>query len=262
MQQLLNFQTEWLLYIILMFLRISGMFFMSPIFGRRNIPAMMKAGFSLILAIVFVNVFPPQNNFNDINVIDFTILSVKELLIGFVLGFITSAFFYITYAAGQLIDMQIGLSIAQVYDPALNSSTPITGGFLYTVLLIYFFTIDGHLMLIKLIYATFGKIPVGQVEINLTMVNRIIEAFVLTFTMAFTLALPIVAASLLVEVALGIVVKSVPQMNIFVVGMPLKIFMGFVMLFLMVPIFSQFCNSIFDKMYNAAEFVFNGMVQS
>jgi len=235
---------------------------MSPIFGRKNIPTMMKAGFCLVLTIIFINVFPPDNLLTNINVIDYIVLCMKELLMGFILGFITSVFFYITYAAGQLIDMQVGLSIAQLYDPTSNSQIPITGGLLYTILIVYFFTIDGHLMLIKLLYATFGKIPIGHVAFNLLLVNKIVEAFVLSFTMAFALAMPIITASLLVEVALGVIIKSVPQMNVFVVGMPLKIFMGFVMLFLMVPFFSQFCNLIFDKMFYAAESIFNGMVQS
>jgi len=246
-------------YYLLMFLRVTGLFILSPIFGRRNVPARLKIGLSIALTYIFSIAFPPTEVINTDVLVSYLFLCVKELLIGLIMGYISILFFYITYTAGYIIDVQMGLGLSNLFDPSSSSQVSATGSLLNLLMIIYFFMSNGHHMLIKILYATFSKLPVGGFSISFNVIPTISEAFILSMTIAFNLMIPIIAASLLAELALGIIIRTVPQMNAFVVGIPLKIFVGFVILLLMQPVYVGFSSMVFEKMYSAIESVFGGM---
>ena len=250
----------WVGYFFLMVLRISAIFIVSPVFGRKNLPNIAKIGLSILIAYISISVFPPDNSQNYNNIAQYVLTCIKELSLGLIIGMITTLFFATVHTAGQLIDMEIGFGFSQVFEVQSNSQVPITGSLMQAVLLICFFLADGHLLLIRLISDTFRVIPVGQVVIRPQIVSIFTEIFITTFVMSLKIAMPILAASLLTEVMLGIMMRAIPQMNFFVVGIPIKLIMGLIILLMFISVFVHASNSIFENMMDAIKRIFEGMV--
>jgi flagellar biosynthetic protein FliR len=250
----------WIGYFVLMTLRILAIFTVSPVFGQKNIPSVAKTALSILLAYVLINIYPPDYNTNYDNMVQFIVVCVKELSLGLIIGIITTVFFSIVNTAGQIIDMQIGFSFSQVFEVHGNSQVPLTGSFLQIIFLICFFMADGHHLLIRLISTTFKAIPTGQALIRPQIVLTFTEIFILSFTLAIRIAMPVLLASLLTEVMLGILMRAVPQMNFFVIGFPIKIIMGLITLIIFIPVFVNGSYSIFEIMTDSMNKIFEGMV--
>lgn len=190
---------------------------------------------------------------------DFILLCVKELLFGMVLGYVTTLFFSIVQTAGQVMDMQMGFGMVNVFDVQSNISVPVTGNLMYVVMLITFFGVNGHIKLIHIIRSTFGHIPVGGVALNPVIGLVALEVFALAFLLSVNVAMPLIASGLLGEVAMGFLVRAIPQMNVFVVGIPIKIAIGFLMLLLILPVFIHFTDTLFKNMFVSIDRMIAGL---
>jgi flagellar biosynthetic protein FliR len=244
-------------YLLLLFLRVSGLILPSPIFGRRNLPNRVKIVFCVILTYLFMAGTPIVGNLAYGTLPEYVLLCIKELMFGLSLGFVTTIFFNLVYSAGQMIDMQIGFGIVSVYDIQNSSQVPVIGNLLNILLLIVFFSVNGHLKLVSILYATVEKVPVGHVQLSPDLVLAILEAFSLSFVLAVMVAMPIIASGMILEVVMGVLIRSVPQMNMFVIGIPLKIAVGLVVLMASIPVFVGFTDQIFSDMFRAVGRVFD-----
>ncbi|HHU64397.1 MAG TPA: flagellar type III secretion system protein FliR [Clostridiales bacterium] len=244
---------------LLVFTRMTGLFILSPIFGRRNVPPYLKIGFCFLISVIIVDIVPGAENILGQNLLAFSLKIGGELLIGLIIGYITTLTFYTLFTAGQIIDTQIGFGIVNVMDPRNEIQVPMVGNFLFILALLLFFMANGHHMLIKFLYESYGLLPVGQINIEYNMVFTILEIFIGTFIIAVKLAVPILAALLLTEAALGILARTVPQMNIFVVGMPLRIIIGMLTLYFIMPLFAAIMEYIFDDMYSNITVILRGL---
>ncbi len=244
---------------ILMFLRVSALIISSPIFGRKTMPNLIKV--CLCLAITYVmfaaNLNSPQPEYG--NVVGYIVLCVKEMLFGLVLGFVMTLFFSLVQIAGQYIDMQMGFGMVNVLDVQSQTTVPISGDLLGIILTITFFGVNGHLKLIYILHNTFAQIPVGTVTLNPLVGMTAVEVFVLAFMLAVHVALPMVMAGLLAEVALGFLTRAVPQINVFVVGIPIKVMLGLMMLVLVLPVYVGFTDVIFDRMFESIGTMMTGL---
>ncbi|MFU0801106.1 MAG: flagellar biosynthetic protein FliR [Xylanivirga thermophila] len=244
---------------LLVFSRITGMFLMSPIFSRKNIPFYLKIGFSVILSLAITT----YESMDMIIQLDsfFKILyySTKELVIGFAMGYVTTLFFSAILTGGQLIDTQIGFGIVNVLDPQNNIQVPLLGNFNNILALLLFFVVDGHHTLIKLLVDSFEVLPPGRISITADIFWQIFAMFKTYFIFALKLALPVVGAALLTEVALGIMVRTIPQMNVFVIGIPIKILVGLIALFLFIPVYIGMLNGEFSNMFHDIKTIIGGM---
>ncbi len=246
-------------YFILMLLRVSSLIISSPIFGRRNLPNTLKITFCILVTYVIFAGNPLTAAVQYNGVIEFVMLCVKELLFGLVLGFVTTLFFSVVQTAGQLIDMQMGFGMVGVFDVQSNISVPISGSLLNMGLLIAFFGVNGHLQLIYIVRSTFDNIPVGEVALNPAIGMAALEVFALAFLLAVNVAMPLIASGLLGEVVMGFIVRAIPQMNVFVVGIPLKIMLGFLMLLLVIPVYVSFTSVIFQHMFSSIDQMLAGL---
>lgn len=245
-------------YTLLLFLRVSGLILPSPIFGRKTVPGLIKIAFVCSLTFIFVFSFPaPAEGIAYGTLLEYVVICIKELLFGLAMGYVTTLFFDLTYSAGQIIDMQIGFGMVSVYDIQNNSQVPVVGNLLNVVLLIVFFSVNGHLKLIAILHGTFDKIPVGHVLLSMNFITVMIEAFALTFVLAIMVAMPVLAAGIILEVAMGVLIRSVPQMNMFVIGIPIKILVGLFVLLISIPAFVYFSNTIFTEMFQVIVKVFD-----
>lgn len=260
-EQLLNLSEQQITYALLLFLRMTGLFALSPVLGRRNIPAMAKIGLCLFLSYIFLAAQPSAVLMpNAGNLLEYALLCVKELLVGLAIGWLTTLFFDVVVMAGQIMDVQIGFGLAQIFDPDMQSQVSFVGSFLNYGLLLYFFAVNGHHTLIKIMYFSFGEIPVGQVVLRPEIADMCIKAFSAAVSMAVSVALPIIAAELIIEVVMGIMIRSVPQLNIFVVGLSVKILAGLFALMLLIPFFAAYGDSIFKALFKWVDTALKGMI--
>ncbi|PYZ98031.1 flagellar biosynthetic protein FliR [Alteribacter lacisalsi] len=229
---------EWFPVFLLVLVRMSAFVITLPLFSYQNVPAPYKIGFSFFLAwIVFFTYEWPALAIDGF----FFTLIIKEALIGLTVGFTAAILLYAIQVAGGFIDIKMGFMIANVIDPQTGAQSPLTGGYLYTFALLFLLATDAHHLLLDGVFYSYQFVPVDQAFIPLgdeRVIMSIVTAVSTMFIIAFQMAVPVVGALFLIDVALGMVSRTVPQVNVFVVGLPLKIFAGLVMLFLvMAPFF-------------------------
>ena len=236
-------------FFLLIFVRISGIFMMMPIFSSHNISGRVKAGFALIVTyilfpIVFNNTVVIPEHF-----LPFLFLVVGELIVGLILGFVSSLIFSAIQMAGQLLDMQIGFGIINMIDPLSGQQAPLIGNFKYILALLVFLATNGHHVLLAALFASFKIIPVTGIVVNVAITKFIVDLVGGLFILALKISLPVIVALLLTDVALGILARTMPQMNIFVVGVPGKIIIGIFVLSIALPFYIFFLEMAFDGMY-------------
>ncbi len=248
-------------FFLLLFLRVSGLIFSNPIFGRTNIPNIVKIGYCACIAMLFFASAPQiaeqmqAFNYGD-DILLYILLCIKELLFGLVLGFVLNLFFQMAFTAGQLIDMQMGFGMVNVFDVQSNLSIPMIGNFLNLLMLMVFFAVHGYERLIKIMALSIEKIPIGGVTFNTEIGLVALELFIQVFLLAIIVAMPIIASGLLGEACFGIMMRMVPQMNAFSIGIPIKIILGFLVLLAIIPVYVAFMPQVFDQMYAGLEKMF------
>ncbi|KNF08830.1 flagellar biosynthesis protein FliR [Gottschalkia purinilytica] len=237
---------------IFILIRTTGIFIISPIFSRNNIPNILKIGFSFIMSIILVNVVNvEQTIFNDL---EFLIVCTKELVIGLMIGFISYLFFTLFYLSGQIIDMQVGFSMVNVLDPQSNTQVPIMGNFYYMLATVIFLIVNGHHFLIEALVKSYEYVGIGTAIFNDNLLKQFIFIIGKIFIIAFKISSPILVTIILVDALLGILARTMPQMNVFIVGLPLKIIIGISIIIASLPLFFTALQHIFNNMY---EEIFN-----
>jgi len=243
---------------LLVLVRVSGMFFLSPIFGRRNIPNFFKAGFCLIMTIVIANSVRIPDLTPYTSLASYVFLIGKEFLVGVTMGFISYMFFAAIYVAGHMIATQIGFGMVNVFDPLTNVQIPITADFYAILATLFMLVTDSHHLLIKAVADSYDVLPPGGAQFSGGVVRQLVEMFYQTLIIGFKIAAPITAAILIADVALGIIAKAMPQMNVFMLGMPLKIIIGFIVILITLAAFKGMVNVILEGTYrNIYDFLRN-----
>ncbi len=229
---------------LLVLVRTSGIFLISPFFSSQNVPNTLKAGFSFMISVLITLTL-------DINVsleyTSFTVLVVKELMVGLLIGFISYGFFSTFYVMGQIIDMKIGFGMVNVIDPQHKVQVPLMGNFYYILAFLLLLSINGHHTILKALVDSYEFIPIGKFSFKEDIAMMLINVLSKSFITGFKLSTPIIAIILLTDLLLGILARTIPQMNVFVVGMPLKILIGLIVISVSIPIFYAISTGIFNE---------------
>ena len=219
-------------------MRISGFVLFNPLFARSGIPAMFQAGFIGLLSIAVYYAYGGSAAAPD-SVIVFGFRLLLELLMGFAVGMVMRFFFYVADAGGEVVDSQMGLSMAKSYDPSTQSQISMTANLLNILMMLLFFAENGHITLLRLMLTSGEIVPFGSAYLGEDLAGKAVELFAECALLGLKLALPILGAELLGQVGMGILNKVIPQINVFVINIDLKILIGFAMLlFLITPISS------------------------
>ncbi len=244
---LINFQL-----FLLILTRLTGLFVISPIFSRANVPMTMKIGLAVTLSLILLPLSIHNVNLDINNIRALIFFSTTEFLIGIIIGFISFIYFSVVYLAGTVIDIQMGFGMVNIMDPQTNAQMPIMSG-LYSILIsLVFLTVNGHHMLIQSIIHSYEVLPIGfQISINQNIITHLTHMLLETFALSLQLSAPILISIFIVNVILCILARTMPQMNIFMVGMPLKIFIGIIIVFLSLNFFISYSEVVFDKMFRA-----------
>ena len=236
---------------VLILIRLASVVFAAPFFNMANVPQRVKIGFSFCLAILVYSLFPDMSvEYNGM--IEYAIIVVQEVIVGIMLGLISSLCVQIIMFAGKIIDMDIGISMAQLYDPTTRMQVGIMGNFYYYMMMLLLIISGMHQYLVAAIVETYKVIPIGGVKFSASIYTTIIGFMSDYFVIGFRIALPIFASILMLNCVLAILARIAPQMNMFVVGMQLKIFTGiFVILFTisMLPSISNFILDEIEKLF-------------
>jgi len=239
---------------LLVFIRVTGVFIVSPIFGRQNLPVYYKVGFSFFITLIVASSTPIVMPVTTGATLEYALIALREFVVGACIGFVPYLMFTAIYLAGQMIDMKIGFSMVNVLDPVSNIQIPITANFYYILCMLMFITVNAHHMVILTISRSYGIIPMGWLNIDEDVIRALIRLFSDIFIVGFRIAAPIVFTTLLADVALGIISKAMPQINVFMVGMPLKILVGIAIMIVTLPamiiMFGQLFSNIGFETFN------------
>lgn len=243
---------EWLNHLpvfLLLLVRISAFFVAAPFFSMNGLPHRFKIGLAAFMAFITV----PAMELDQPIPLDlhFIVYVLKEALVGLALGFVAALITYTVQVAGAFIDFQMGFLIANLVDPQTGAQVPIIGNLKFFLTLLFLLSIDAHHLLIEGILRSYQVVPVDQYFISIgsgPVAYFITTVFVQMFVSALQLALPIVGSLFLVDVSLGILARTVPQINVFIVGLPLKIFTGFLLILITLPGFFYLLNGLAGRM--------------
>ena len=234
------------MFFTLVLMRISGMILFNPILGRRNVPAVIKAGMIMALTIIvssFYNGTIEQPN----TILEYGVLLLKECAIGYIAGFVISLFLYIIILAGEFIDMQLGLSMAKVYDSQSNASISMSATLYNILYMLAFFALNGHIALLHAILTSSEVVPYGEVVLNQAVYQRIWDIFIQCTILGIQLSFPILAAELICEMGVGILMKTIPQINVFVINIQAKVLIGILILLMMFVPMEEFIRDLIPQ---------------
>jgi len=224
------------------FMRMTGCIMFNPLFGRRNFPVTFQIGVTLGLTVMVVTFSEVAVDFTDVSFIETCAILLKELFVGFTMGVIVSLFSYAVILGGEFIDFKMALSMSKMYDPQSGVQMSVSATTLNLMFIFIFFGMDGHLTLISLFLHSAELIPYGQVTfINPELPMVIINVFTQVTILGLKMSMPIIGIVFLVEMAVGVLMKTIPQINVFILSLPLKILIGIGMLMI---IFTPLANAI------------------
>tara|TARA_R110001583_G_scaffold17262_7_gene70025 strand:- start:2179 stop:2958 length:780 start_codon:yes stop_codon:yes gene_type:complete len=215
---------EWMNRFMWPLFRISSFFMAVPMIGTQLVPVRIRLGLALILTVLVAPLLPPMPVYDGLSHEVF-MLVLQQLLIGTVLGFMVQLLFQVFVVAGQLISSQMGLGFASTSDPANGVSVVVLSQLYLMIVMMLFLAMDGHLVMIDVIVASFQVMPVGEVMPG-AVLWQVVSAASWMFAGALLLALPAVIALLIVNFAFGIMTKAAPQLNIFAIGFPFTMLFG------------------------------------
>ena len=224
---------------LLVLARMSGVVLFNPILGRQSIPGVVKSGFILLLSITaytMTDYLPEAPG----SILETLVLLGLELFLGYVLGLVMNLFFYVPLLGGETIDMQMGMSMGRTYDPSSQTSTTVTASLLNLLLMLLFFAANGHQTLLRIILVSGRIVPFGAAAVGQELYGAMVELFINCTILGIKLCMPILAAELLGQMGMGILMKVIPQINVFAINIELKVIIGLGLLFLMLVPFSEF----------------------
>ena len=244
----------YVLTFLLLFVRFGSLFVFFPMLNHQSLLVQVKAALTFYLAIIFYTQYPPilpPDNF-----LTFMFMVLSEILFGFLAGVLLQISFGVLAYAGELIAFVMGFTMASVMDPQTGSNTPIIANILNLVALMVFFALNVHHDIIIFMYNSLDFIPLGGFVTTSNMPEFIINASKEIFLVGFSIAFPVIALSLLMDIIFGMIMKTMPQMNLLVIGFPIKITISFIVIIATVRAILEIFGQQFLKIFNQLPTIF------
>ncbi len=246
-------------YYLLILIRVASFISVAPFFGLQGTPTRVKAGLSAAIALLLYHGLDPQSYVYE-GVIGYGILVLREALVGIIIGFVSNLSMYAVGFAGSLIDMQVGMSMAQEYNPMTRTTESISGNLLNYLILLFLITSDLYHFVLKAAADSYELLPIGEAVFNWNdLVVTVIKYATDLFIIGFRISLPVFASMLVVNCILGIMAKVAPQMNMFAVGIQMKFLFGYFVMFLMMSMLPHAAVMISDELKLLVRLSVSGM---
>ena len=239
---------EKLLGFALVLTRISACFLILPVFGSTSIPVRIKISIIIILSIFLMAVYPTTGNYADTNPIEALIMLFNETTYGLCLGLIAAIMFTAIKVFGRIVERQMGMAMAEVMDPLTNERAQPLGMLMDTIFMLLFLSANGVHLLLLIISKSYQNIPLGSVPDIGVMTEALVQTSSTMLVAALRLAAPILAAFIILLVALAVLARIAPEMNILMISMPIRVGLGMLMMGIFVPYLNTFVSEFSDWM--------------
>lgn len=257
----LSFSLAELEYFLLVFMRVASFVFVAPFFSTKGVPNNVKIGLSVFVAYIMYN-FGPEHIYPEYNtVLGYCIIVLKEVSVGLLIGLAAQLCTSVVLFAGRIIDMEVGLSMANVFDPTTNQQSSISGVILQYGVMLILYTTGLHRYLLKALMETFTLIPVNGIHINTDKLLMSLITFLGDYiAIGFRICLPVFASITLMNIVLGLLAKLAPQMNMFSVGIQLKLLAGISVIAITMGMLPDICNFISTQIQQMVVSMVEGMM--
>lgn len=242
---------QWVSWLGLYFwplLRVLALITTAPILSERSVPKRVKVGLGIIITFVIAPSLPPV----DVPIFSANALwlALQQILIGIALGFTMQFAFAAVRTCGEIVGLQMGLSFATFVDPGSNLNMPVLARILDMLTMLLFLVFNGHLWLISLLVDTFHTLPIGGEPINSNAFLALARAGGMIFLNGLMLALPIITLLLTVNLVLGMLNRMTPQLSVFVIGFPITLTVGIMLMAALMPLVAPFCEHLFSEIFD------------
>lgn len=223
---------------LLIFARVGGLMTAAPLFSNRTIPRQVKAGFILVFSLALIPLVAPRVG----PIPDSLLLLIggvaKDAIFGLALGFLARVLFASVEMAGYFIDTQMGFGFINLINPFSEQQASLLSAFQYQLAVTVFLLANGHLVLLGSLVKSFEAVPPGAITMHAQVGMTMGPMLKTMFMLGLQMALPATAVLLLVDVAFGLIARMVPQINIFMIGMPAKVIVGLMTVAMLLPVMS------------------------
>jgi len=234
----INYGANALQILLLVIMRASGLFLMAPIFSNSSIPAVLRAGLVILLSTIIASVINQPELPQVTSLWMLVALGAKEILVGLIIGLVFRLLFMGIKTGGAILGYQMGFAMVSVPDVDSGDQVSIIARFWYLAAMLIFFAINGHHMILSAFVDSYVVMPPGAITMTSSVGELMIKYTAYVFVIAVKVAAPIMVTLFLVDVSLGLIAKTMPTMNVFFVGFPIKIGTGLTMVALSLPLFA------------------------
>jgi flagellar biosynthetic protein FliR len=255
----LNISLPQLQLFFLIFLRVGAILMSIPVFDSKSIPLFFKIALAFATSIILFPMLRVDPVPMATSVFSLAVGAAGEILLGLIIGFSVKLIFAGIQLAGQLAGYQMGLALANVIDPSTSEQVPLLAQFNNLFGLLIFISINAHYLFIRALTHSFEMVPPFNVNFSSALMEHLIKMSGNMFVIGIQVGAPVIAALLITSVAFGLIARTVPQMNVFIVAMPLKIGVGLLFLGFGLPYFSVFLENVFGDLGQHIMLIFKAM---
>jgi len=241
----------------LMFLRVTSMLYLFPIFSSKEIPHQLRLGLGALLTFLVFRVVPVPHLTGG--AFELIVGAAAQVLLGVIVGFVASLVFVGIQFAGELIDLQVGFAIANVLNPQTQQNITIIGEFQLALATLIFLATNSHYFLIQGIAGSFNLVPLPFINLDPSVAGNVVLFFTQAFLVVFKIAAPSVFALLITNIALAFMAKVAPQMNVIVVGLPIQVSVGMIMMAISIPLIGTVGPELFQNIAQQMDATMRGM---
>lgn len=234
----------WLVSFLWPFCRISAFLLSAPLLGHTSVPNQAKIGLAVLIAVVVAPTLPPLPQTPVVSWAGLGIM-VEQLLIGVAIGLVMRVTFSAVQAAGEFIGLQMGLAFATFFAADTGANTMVLSRLLYMITLLMFLAFNGHLAVLEILAGTFSRLPIGSVHFNPSAWDMLARYGSTIFASGLLLALPLVASLLIINLSMGILNRSAPQLTVFSIGFPITLLLGLILLMVLMTDLERFLERLF-----------------
>lgn len=234
----------WLSLLLWPFMRISTFIMVVPLLGHSSLPARIKIALAVLLSFVVSSTLPALPNIPIVSWAGLGIM-IEQLIIGLGMAMCMLIVFTVVQLAGEFIGLQMGLGFASFFSPDSGANTMILSRWLYMISLLMFLAFDGHLYMIRILAESFVLLPIGAGTLNASAFETLVRFSSIFFILGMLLALPLVAALLIMNLTLGILNRAAPQFTVFSVGFPMSLTTGLLLIAVLMNDLAGFLESLF-----------------
>lgn len=248
----------WLVAFVWPLVRILGLLMAAPVFGHRSVPARVKIGLGVFIALIVSPTLPPLPEV-ALGSWQGLFILVQQFLIGLAIGFTMRVVFAAVELAGEIIGLQMGLGFASFFDPQSAGQTLVLSRFFNLLAMLVFLAVNAHLLVLGLLAESFTTLPISAAPLAAEGFRSVASFGSTIFVVGLQIALPLIAVLLMTNLALGILTRSAPQLNIFAIGFPITLGVGLIVLDFSMPYFAPQMEGVIRQALQAGDSILRAL---